>query len=170
MPLQSGSDRILAAMNRNYSSSFYLERVHAARAILPDVSIGTDVIVGFPGETDEDFAATLELCSQAAFARVHTFRYSPRKGTVAASMNDQVAAEVKAARSRQLRELASKLAKEDALRRIDSIEQVLVEKTGRGTSESYHGVKTPKNALPGGLYPMRLASYSDTLFSGKMIG
>ena len=94
MPLQSGSDRILKAMRRAYRRDRYLAILDRVRASIPDAAITTDIIVGFPGETEEDFADTLDLVRQARFAGAFTFRYSIRPGTPAATMDDQVPAEV----------------------------------------------------------------------------
>jgi len=94
MPLQSGSDRILKAMRRAYRRDRYLAILDRVRAGIPDAAITTDIIVGFPGETEEDFADTLDLVRQARFAGAFTFRYSIRPGTPAATMDDQVPAEV----------------------------------------------------------------------------
>ena len=94
MPLQSGSDRVLKAMRRSYRSDRYLRILAEVRAAMPDAAITTDVIVGFPGETEEDFAATLDVVRQARFAGAYTFQYSPRPGTPAATMDAQVPPEV----------------------------------------------------------------------------
>src|SRR6266536_1993 len=94
MPLQSGSDAVLRAMRRAYRREKYLAILDRVRAALPDAAITTDIIVGFPGETEQDFAATLDLVRQARFACAFTFRYSPRPGTPAAAMDGQVPAEV----------------------------------------------------------------------------
>jgi len=94
MPLQSGSDRVLKGMRRSYRQERYLGIIERVRAAIPDAAITTDIIVGFPGETEEDFADTLELVRRARFAGAFTFRYSIRPGTPAATMDDQVPAEV----------------------------------------------------------------------------
>lgn len=94
MPLQSGSDRILQAMRRSYRRSRYLGILERVRKAIPEASITTDIIVGFPGESDEDFEATLSLCDEARFTAAYTFQYSKRPGTPAAEMEDQVPAEV----------------------------------------------------------------------------
>ena len=85
-PLQSGSDRVLAAMHRGYTAARYLERLAEARRVVPDLAVSTDIIVGFPGETDDDFAATLEVAAEARFDDAFTFIFSPRPGTEAATM------------------------------------------------------------------------------------
>jgi tRNA-2-methylthio-N6-dimethylallyladenosine synthase len=94
MPLQSGSDRILQSMRRSYRSDRYLTILENVRSAIPHASITTDIIVGFPGETEEDFQATLDLCTQAQFAAAYTYQYSIRPGTPAASMPDQISADV----------------------------------------------------------------------------
>ncbi len=98
MPLQSGSDRVLAAMRRSYRAERYLGIIDRVRAAMPDAAITTDIIVGFPGETEEDFAATLDVVRAARFAGAFTFQYSIRPGTPAADMPDQVPTEVVAER------------------------------------------------------------------------
>src|SRR3712207_3839237 len=90
MPLQSGSDRVLRAMRRSYRSARFLEILDEVRASIPEAAISTDIIVGFPGETDEDFAATLDVVRRARFAQAFTFQYSPRPGTPAAALPDQL--------------------------------------------------------------------------------
>jgi tRNA-2-methylthio-N6-dimethylallyladenosine synthase len=102
MPLQSGSDRVLAAMRRSYRSDRYLGIIDRVRAAMPDAAITTDIIVGFPGETEEDFAATLDVVRAARFAGAFTFQYSIRPGTPAATMPDQVPADVVAERYERL--------------------------------------------------------------------
>jgi tRNA-2-methylthio-N6-dimethylallyladenosine synthase len=102
MPMQSGSDRVLAAMKRSYRSEKYLGIIKRVRAAMPDAAITTDIIVGFPGETEDDFQATLDVSRQARFASAFTFQYSIRPGTPAATMADQVAPEVVAERYQRL--------------------------------------------------------------------
>jgi len=102
MPLQSGSDRILELMNRGYSSAEYIEKVKMIRAVLPEAVITTDLMVGFPGETEEDFQATLRVVEEVGFDRAFMFSFDPRPRTKAAGMPDQVPAEVKSSRLRRL--------------------------------------------------------------------
>ncbi len=108
--LQSGSDRILAAMKRRYRSAGFLERCRRIRAALDEPALTTDVIVGFPGETDADFEATCRAVRAAGFCRIHVFSYSPRQGTVAAAWGDSVPPGVKAERRERLREIERELA------------------------------------------------------------
>ncbi len=112
LPLQSGSTRILKAMRRTYSAEGYRALVARLRAAIPDLALGTDIIVGFPGETDDDFAETLALVAEVGFDSAFTFVYSPRKGTEAASLPDQVPHELKIARMEQLVELTQRIAGE----------------------------------------------------------
>lgn len=105
MPLQSGSDRILKRMARRTSRASFRELVTAAREAIPQLNLSTDVIVGFPGETDDDFAQTLDYVAEIGFARLHVFSYSPRPGTAAAKFPNQVHGSVKKERTRQLIEL-----------------------------------------------------------------
>ena len=109
MPLQSGSDRILQSMRRSYRSDRYLKILENVRGAIPHASITTDIIVGFPGETEEDFQATLDLCTQAQFAAAYTYQYSIRPGTPAATMPDQIAADVVGARYTRLHEHQQKI-------------------------------------------------------------
>lgn len=112
LPVQSGSDRILKEMNRGYTSAQYLELVAKIRAALPDVSLTTDLIVGFPGETDEEYRMSYDLLKSVKFDIVHTAAYSPRPGTRAAIMDGQIDKRVKAARLNEINEMQSGVARE----------------------------------------------------------
>ena len=128
LPLQSGSDRTLARMHRGYTAERYLERLAAARAGIPDLAVTTDVIVGFPGETDADFERTLEVVDEAEFDSAYTFIFSPRSGTEAADMvDDFVAPEVVQERMNRLVEIVERhgLARHEA--RVGKVEEALVE-------------------------------------------
>ncbi len=132
LPLQSGSDRVLAAMHRGYTAERYLERLAAARAAVDDLAVTTDLIVGFPGETDDDFERTLEVVAEAAYDSAYTFIFSPRPGTEAAAMADRfVAPEVVAERFERLRVVVERsgLARHEA--RIGRVEEVVVEGPSR---------------------------------------
>ncbi len=106
IPLQSGSDKILKKMNRKYSKEQFLNMVKNIKHELPCINLTTDVIVGFPGETDEDFNHTLDVIKESEFSHIHTFKYSPRKGTKAYSFKDDVPEDVKKSRSFTIRELS----------------------------------------------------------------
>jgi tRNA-2-methylthio-N6-dimethylallyladenosine synthase len=105
LPFQAGADRVLAAMNRKHTAAEYLELIGRVREARPDIALSTDIIVGFPGETDADFEATLALVAQAHFAHAFSFKYSPRPGTPASTMDGQVAEEVKRERLERLRDV-----------------------------------------------------------------
>ncbi|MDN5330992.1 MAG: threonylcarbamoyladenosine tRNA methylthiotransferase MtaB [Tepidanaerobacteraceae bacterium] len=127
IPLQSGSDRILKLMNRRYTVSEFEERIQFIKKIMPDVAITTDVIVGFPGETDEDFEKTREFIKKIGFSRLHVFKFSPRKGTPAAKMPEQVPAELKEKRSRELIILSKKLERNFREKFVGKVMDVLFE-------------------------------------------
>ena len=113
LPMQSGSNEILKRMNRKYTRERYLEIVQKLRTAMPDVELTTDIIVGFPGETEEDFLETLDLVDQVGFAAAFTFKYSPRKGTRAATMEDQIPDVVKRERLQRLNELQERKSREN---------------------------------------------------------
>ncbi|MHC4744890.1 MAG: MiaB/RimO family radical SAM methylthiotransferase, partial [Planctomycetota bacterium] len=113
IPAQSGSDRILQAMNRRYTAEWYLGLLEKARSIVPDIAIAGDFIVGFPGETDEDFQATIELVKKARYRNCFVFKYSPRPGTTSEKrLEDTVPAEVKQARNVELLAVQEKISEE----------------------------------------------------------
>lgn len=112
IPLQSGSDEILRLMNRKYDLNYFFEKIEKIRSVRPDISITTDVIVGFPNETDELFLETLETCKKINFSKIHVFPYSERKGTKASLMSGKVSENVKHERVKKLMELSEKLEKE----------------------------------------------------------
>ena len=158
IPLQSGCDRTLAAMGRTYDSAAFEQGIAALRSVRPDVSVTTDVIAGFPGETDDDHAASLAFCERIGFSRMHVFRYSRRPGTVADAMEGQVAEEVKARRAHELRDLAAAMSAADARARIGAEELVLALGAHRGMSESYHEVRTDSVLREGDLVRMRIVA------------
>ncbi len=143
LPLQSGSDRVLAAMRRGYTSGRYLERLAAARRAIPDLAVTTDVIVGFPGETDEDFAQTLAVVAEAEYDSAYTFIFSPRPGTRAATMTEHfVDADVVAERFERLRVVVERSALVRHRARIGRTEEALVE----GPSRRDHAMWTGRTA------------------------
>ena len=135
LPVQSGADRVLAGMKRGYTSLEYRAIVRRLREARPDISLSTDFIVGFPGETERDFKATLRLARDAAFDEAFSFVYSPRPGTPAAALADQVPAAEKSQRLRRLQAQVEEQARAFAGRMVGSVERVLVEapaKRGEG--------------------------------------
>jgi tRNA-2-methylthio-N6-dimethylallyladenosine synthase len=131
LPLQSGSDRVLERMNRGYTRAQYLDLIDELRATVPDIALSTDLIVGFPGETDEDFAETLQAVERVAYDHAFIFRYSRRPGTPAAEMADQVPDAVKAARNTALLETAERVAAARASRLVGRVLPVLVDGAAR---------------------------------------
>jgi tRNA-2-methylthio-N6-dimethylallyladenosine synthase len=131
LPLQSGSNRVLERMNRGYTRERYLELIDELRDAVPDVSLSTDVIVGFPGETEEDFAATLDVAERVGYDNAFVFRYSRRPGTRAATMPDQVPDEVKALRNARLLEVTAASAARRSRRLAGRAVDVLVDGTSR---------------------------------------
>ena len=132
--LQSGCDRTLHDMGRVYTTERYARAISQARAALPQLSLGTDLIVGFPGETDDDFEQSLAFCEAMSFSRMHVFRYSRRPGTPAAARTDQVSAPVSARRSERMLKLAARMRHAQAMRCVGGDELVVVQYPGRGVS------------------------------------
>jgi tRNA-2-methylthio-N6-dimethylallyladenosine synthase len=173
LPLQSGSTRILKAMRRTYSRERYRALVDKLRAAIPDLALTTDLIVGFPGETEEDFAETAEVVEEVGYDGAFTFVFSPRSGTEAASMPDQVPEEVKAERIERLIEVVQGLAARRNAERVGRIEQVLVEgpsrtdpavlrgRTRRNTTVNFSG-----DAEPGALVDVRIEGSTSTTLRG----
>ncbi len=131
LPFQSGSDRVLKAMNRHYTREKYLDIVKYAKSKIPDVSLTSDVIVGFPGETREDFEQTLSLIREVGFTSLFTFIFSPRKGTPAAAMDDPVSDEEKGLWFRELLAVQEEIAAERCSSMVGRIEKVLVEENSK---------------------------------------
>jgi tRNA-2-methylthio-N6-dimethylallyladenosine synthase len=131
LPLQSGSSPVLKRMRRTYTRERYLDRVALIREHVPDCALTTDIIVGFPGETDDDFEHTLEVAEQVGYDGAFTFMYSPRRGTDAAALPDQVPPEVKVARMERLVEVVQRRAAERARRFLGRTLEVLVEGPSR---------------------------------------
>jgi tRNA-2-methylthio-N6-dimethylallyladenosine synthase len=176
LPMQSGSNRILRAMNRPYTRERYREIVEALRAVQPDMYFSTDVIVGFPGETDEDFAQTRELFEACNYDMAYIFKYSVRTGTPAAALADQVPDEVKERRNQLLLDILQ----QNSLRRtaglVGTIEEVLVE--GRDKSGDRFTGRTRGNRvcvfeaeprLVGQLVPLRIARASVSTLYGELV-
>jgi tRNA-2-methylthio-N6-dimethylallyladenosine synthase len=139
LPLQSGSTRILKAMRRTYSRQRYLELVDRIREAVPGIALTTDIIVGFPGETDEDFAETLEVVDEVSYDHAFTFVYSPRRGTDAAVMEDQVPEDVKRDRIVRLVDLVQEHAARHNAALVGSVQEVLVEGRSRTDHELWRG-------------------------------
>ncbi|ALK08412.1 tRNA (N6-isopentenyl adenosine(37)-C2)-methylthiotransferase MiaB [Blastochloris viridis] len=131
LPAQSGSDRILDAMNRRHTRDLYLQRLAEVRAARPDIALSSDFIVGFPGESDQDFADTMDLVERVGFASAYSFKYSPRPGTPAASMDGQVPEAVKSERLTALQAVLESQQRAFNLASVGRTVEVLFEKPGR---------------------------------------
>ncbi len=174
LPAQSGSSRVLKAMRRTYDRARYLRLVDALRESIPDLAIGTDLIVGFPGETDDDFDETLSLVEEVRFDSAFTFIYSPRAGTEAAAMPDHVPDDVKHARLEALVEVVQRVAVEQNVLRVGRLEQVLVEGPSRTDSALWRG-RTRRNttvnfsgaAAAGELVDVLVESATSTTLRGR---
>ncbi|MBR2139033.1 MAG: tRNA (N(6)-L-threonylcarbamoyladenosine(37)-C(2))-methylthiotransferase MtaB [Bacilli bacterium] len=127
IPLQAGSNEVLKAMNRRYTKEEFLEKVEEIKSIRKDISLSTDVIVGFPGETEENFLETLDTCRKVGFSKIHVFPYSDRNGTVASRMKNKVDGNVKKDRVKRLMELSDELEREYFEKFIGKEVEVLVE-------------------------------------------
>ncbi|MCE5329249.1 tRNA (N(6)-L-threonylcarbamoyladenosine(37)-C(2))-methylthiotransferase MtaB [bacterium] len=151
IPLQSGSDRILEYMKRPYNACFFFEKINKIKTVIPDITLTSDIIVGFPGESDEDFNDTLNAAQKIHFSKIHVFKYSPRKYTPAALMSDQVREDIKNERSLKLRKLAAKLREEYIVSNNEKILRVAVERINHagnlvsGMAENYIKVYFPLN-------------------------
>ncbi len=139
LPLQAGSDKILKRMNRTYTKSHFLSLVQRIRDILPDVGISTDIIVGFPGETDEDFGQTIEVMNEVKFDSAFNFKYSSRRGTKASEYEDKVQEEIKQQRLEQVIDLQKKHTLERNMDLVGTLQAVLVEKESKMSSDYWAG-------------------------------
>lgn len=156
IPLQSGSAKILQEMARPYSPERYLEIIDMVYSMLPGASVTTDVIAGFPGESDDDHLETLSLSRRCAFSKLHVFPYSMREGTPAAARPDQVPSGVKAHRAAELRELSAELRARDLEGRRGTREWAVVDDAGMCMTDSYHEVASPRQCSPGDLVEIAL--------------
>ncbi|MBA2475224.1 MAG: tRNA (N6-isopentenyl adenosine(37)-C2)-methylthiotransferase MiaB [Actinobacteria bacterium] len=176
LPLQSGSTRILKAMRRTYSRERYLALVDELRAAIPDLALTTDVIVGFPGESEGDFEQTLELVEEVGYDGAYTFVYSPRAGTEAATLPDQVPPEVRQRRIERLIETVQRIAADRNATRVGRVEEVLVEGPSRGGEGLLRG-RTRRNttvnfagvAAPGELVQVAIEGSTSTTLRGSSL-
>jgi tRNA-2-methylthio-N6-dimethylallyladenosine synthase len=153
-PLQSGSDRVLRAMQRSYRRDRYLGWLEAIRASIADIAVSTDIIVGFPGETEEDFEDTLDVVRRARFDQAYTFQYSPRPGTRAATMDEQIPKVIVQERFDRLVAVQEAISLERMGDQVGRIVEVLVEGTGRkggvqGRTRTNRLVHLPGKIAPG---------------------
>jgi tRNA-2-methylthio-N6-dimethylallyladenosine synthase len=173
LPMQSGSSRVLKAMRRTYGRERFLRLVDELRAAIPDLALTTDLIVGFPGETEPEFEETLSAVEEVGFDGAFTFVYSPRAGTEAASMPDQIPEELKRERIERVVEVVQRVAARRNADRVGRTEEVLVEGTSRTDSALLRG-RTRRNttvnfsgtAAPGEFADVRIEAASSTTLRG----
>jgi len=180
LPLQSGSDRILAAMHRGYTAERYLERLARAREAIPDLAVTTDIIVGFPGESDDDFERTLEVVAEAGYDSAYTFIFSPRPGTEAAERRHEfVPAELAAERFERLRIVVERSALARHRARIGRVEEVLVEgpsrkdpavTTGRTEQNKLVHFRPTEPLRPGTYAEVRVTGAAPHHLTGELVG
>jgi tRNA-2-methylthio-N6-dimethylallyladenosine synthase len=174
LPLQSGSTRVLKAMRRTYSRERYLALVDKLRAAIPDLALGTDIIVGFPGETEADFQETLAVVDEVGYDSAFTFVYSPRSGTEAAAMAEKVPDEVKRDRIERLVDVVQRTARARNEARVGLVEEVLVEGPSRTDNARLRG-RTRRNttvnfvgdATPGDLVRVEIDGATSTTLAGR---
>lgn len=183
LPVQHGSNRILAAMNRGYTREEYLARVTALRGAVPGIALSTDIIVGFPGETDEDFEATLDLVAEVAFDHAFTFIYSAREGTPAAALAQTVAREVSQERFDRLAVLVRDLSLQANTRQVGAIRSCLAEGPSK-RDDRVLSARTPENrlvhvaldsaahahALAGTVIDVRITGAHPWFLTGELVG
>ncbi len=146
LPIQSGSDSILAAMKRNHTAKDYMDIIERVRAIRPDLSMSSDFIIGFPGETDEEFEATMNLIEQIGFDQSYSFIYSPRPGTLAADMDDAVPFDVKQARLKRLQACINDMTAAISNSMVGTVQRVLVTRASRKDASEMSG-RTENNRV-----------------------
>lgn len=173
VPLQAGSDATLKRMNRKYTTAEYLEKINKIRSYLPNIAFTTDVIVGFPGETDEEFEETYNFIKQVNYSELHVFPYSPRKNTPAAKMKDQVNDQIKHERANRLLQLSKELNHKFALKQIGKTLKVLFEKRDGEYLIGHAGdylkvkVKTADNLI-GEIVTIKIDKY-DEILEGRVV-
>ncbi len=176
LPLQSGSTRILKAMRRTYSRERFVRLAGELRAAIPDLALTTDLIVGFPGETEDDFRETLSAVEEVGFDGAFTFVFSPRRGTEAATMSDQVGEDVKRERIERLIDVVQRVARQRNATRVGGVEEVLVEGASR-TDDSLLRGRTRRNttvnfagtAAPGELAQVAIDGATSTTLRGSQL-
>jgi tRNA-2-methylthio-N6-dimethylallyladenosine synthase len=175
LPVQSGSNRILNAMNRSHTVETYLAILAKMRAARPDIALSGDFIVGFPGETEEDFTATLNLIDEVGYASAYSFKYSPRPGTPAATMEDQIATEITDDRLQRLQARIN--AHQVAFNRasVGKETEVLIERRGKhqgqmiGRSPWFQSVHVETDAAPGEIVPVTLTAAGPNSMTGALL-
>ena len=171
LSLQSGCDSVLKRMRRRYDTAAYRESVHALRKYFPDCALTTDVLCGFPGETAQEHAQTVEFCREMGFARMHVFPYSEREGTLAATMPGAVPRHVREERARELIRLGDGMAESYRRSQLGSVRKVLFETEKDGMSFGYtmeYMHCAAKGNLIGQTVDVKMVSLSEEGFVGEI--
>ncbi len=173
IPLQSGDDRILKLMNRKYDTKKYLEIINKIREVRPDINITTDVIVGFPSETKEEFSNTCEFCKLVGFSKIHVFPYSKRDGTLSATMEGHIEPEVKKERVKNLMKVSNNLEDLYNISNINKVVDVLIERVKDGVSyghsSSYLYVKINEKLKVNKMYKVKILRMDNYHLLGEVI-
>ena len=173
LSLQSGCNKTLKAMNRRYDTEKYMDSVNLLRKYMPDCGITTDIIVGFPGETEEDFAQSCEFAKKVNFSKIHVFPYSPKKGTPAAAMKNQIPAEIKSKRANELIKISDEMEDEFIKKHIGKVIDILFEKSENGyfeghTSNYIHVKAQSKNNIRNMILPVKIISDDNKMAIGEI--
>ncbi len=173
IPLQSGSDKILKLMDRKYDLKFYKDRIEKIRKMIKDVSITTDLIVGFPNENEKDMEDTLKFLKEIKFTKIHTFPYSKREGTKAASMENQIDETIKRKRVKTVLELSDQLEQDFYQSKLNETEEVIIEQTKDGKSYGYTSnyIKVEINSplRPNEVISVKINKVNNKKVTGKII-
>lgn len=173
IPLQSGSDKILKLMDRKYDLKFYKDRIEKIRKMIKDVSITTDLIVGFPNENEKDMEDTLKFLKEIKFTKIHTFPYSKREGTKAASMENQIDETIKRKRVKTVLELSDQLEQDFYQSKLNETEEVIIEQTKDGKSYGYTSnyikVEIDSPLKPNEVISVKINKVNNKKVTGKII-
>lgn len=173
IPLQSGSDKILKLMDRKYDLKFYKDRIEKIRKMIKDVSITTDLIVGFPNEDEKDMEDTLKFIKEIKFTKIHTFPYSKREGTKAASMENQIDETIKRKRVKTVLELSDQLEQDFYQSKLNKTEEVIIEQTKDGKSYGYTSnyikVEIDSPLKPNEVISVKINKVNNKKVTGKII-
>ena len=172
LSLQSGSDRTLTRMNRRYTTADYVKAAKKLKALRPNMALTTDIIVGFPGESDDDFRETMQFAEDMGFSRIHVFEYSPRAGTPAADFADQVPSQVKSSRGKKMRALAKKLEQHFLQAQVGMTNSVLFESyinnAWQGNTENYCKVRVQGTNLGNTIRDVHITGIADDGLIGSI--
>ena len=177
LPIQAGSDSVLERMNRGYSRADYLETITQLRDVMPDIALSTDIIVGFPGETEEDFQKTLEVLEQVRYTNIFSFRYSPRPLTAASRMDDSVPFETKKVRLQRVQELQKQIQTEMNRNQVGRVFKVLCQGRSKKDPQVYSGRNfahqvinfTSKHECEGQFSDVRITGYGPYSLKGETL-